>query len=505
MKSSFPIALIILDGFGCRAEKEANGVALAHTPTLDYLCAHYPHTILQASGIYVGLDPNYEGNSEVGHLTLGAGRRIEQIMTRINRDIKTGAFFKNPLLTDALKLCVQKNSTLHIMGLLSDAGDHSNETHLFAYIKAAVEAGVKRIIVHAFLDGRDVYTQSATIYLKRLDAVLQEYPQAQLASLTGRFYAMDRDNHWERIEKAYQLLTTAIQPTFTNWKELLDYYYHQNITDEYIPPTCLIADSYIKPGDGVIFFNTRPDRARELTEAFVNKDFSHFNRPFLPLSFFITPVSYRPDLKTIALYKVDPVYHTLKEELSDDGLTLFSIAETEKYAHVTYFFGGGKETPIKNETQKLIPSLRIEHFDKEPQMSAAQITKTVVATLDHPYNFYLINYANADIVGHTAILDATIKAVECLDEQLKVLYDQIVIKHKGTLYITSDHGNAEYLVNSYSGHTTNPVPFIMVNLAYKDSSETLNLHELADVAPFILENAGLPVPAVMRKKDLSDK
>ena len=505
MKTVHPIALIILDGFGYRAEKESNAIALAHTPTLDYLYAHYPHTTLQASGIFVGLDPNYEGNSEVGHLTIGAGRRIEQIMTRINKDIITGNFFKNPLLNNALQLCVQKNTTLHIMGLLSDSGDHSNEAHLFAYIKAAAQTGIKRIIVHGFLDGRDVPTQSATIYLKRLDAVLQEYPQAQLASLTGRFYAMDRDNHWERIEKAYHLLTTPVQPTFTNWKEVLDHYYHQNFTDEYIPPTCLIANSYIKPGDGVIFFNTRPDRARELTEAFVKKDFSHFNRSFLPLSFFITPINYRPDLKTIALYTLKPITHTLKDELSADGLTIFSIAETEKYAHVTYFFGGGKEAPIKNETQKLIPSLRIDHFDKEPQMSAAEITKAVVATLEHPYNFYLINYANADIVGHTALLDATIKAVECLDEQLKVLYNELVVKHNGTLYITGDHGNAEYLRTSCSGHTTNPVPFIMISNAYKDKNYTLDLHELADIAPFILKNAGLPIPTVMQKNYASDK
>ena len=225
----------------------------------------------------------------------------------------------------------------------------------------------------------------------------------------------------------------------------------------------------------------------------------------MPLSFFITPISYRSDLKTIALYKNESVTHTLKEQLSADGLTLFSIAETEKYAHITYFFGGGKEAPIKNETQKLIPSLRVDHFDKEPQMAAAEITKAIVATLEHPYNFYLINYANADIVGHTANLKATIKAVECLDEQLSVLYDELVIKHNGILYITGDHGNAEYLRTSCSGHTTNPVPFIMVSNTYKDKPYNFDLHELADIAPFILKNAGLPVPAAMQKKDLSDK
>lgn len=499
-----PTMLVILDGFGYSAHKKCNAVYHAKMPYYKQLIEHYPHTLLQAAGTAVGLLDNYSGNSEVGHLTIGSGRKIEQPITLLNTIINDKTFFKNTVLTEKLKVISKKNSTLHLMGLLSDGGVHSHIKDLFAFLDAAQQHDIKHIVVHPFLDGRDVPPQSAAHYLELLTNKLSTIKQGIIGSIHGRFYAMDRDNNWERIQQTYQVLTQEQPLRFHQWQEVLDYYYAKNITDEFIPPTQLDHNAIIKHEDGIIFFNVRPDRARELTACFVDPHFNHFPIKKLKLSFFITPVLFSNELKTDVLIHTPAIHNTLKEVLEHAGKTIFSIAETEKYAHVTYFFTGGKELQLPHEKTILIPSLHPKNYVNQPQMSAPAITQAVLEDLKKdPKDFYLINYANADMVGHSGNLKATIAAVECLDEQIQKLYEQVVLKMKGTLYITADHGNAEEKCDAAgqpkTSHTTNPVPFLMISPETKDKNIELPLKELADLAPFILKNMGLQIPDEMQK------
>ncbi len=502
MNKKSPTALVILDGFGYSTKTQYNAIYHAFTPHFDEWFAHYPHAILQAAGSAVGLLPGYIGNSEVGHMTIGAGRVIDQPIKIIHEAIKNGSFFKNKALIENLKKLAQNGKTLHIMGLLSDAGVHSQIEMLFALLKAAKEHGVRHIVVHAFLDGRDVPPKSAKKYLEELDKKLKKYG-AVLGSVSGRFYAMDRDNNWNRIEKTYRTLTEHQKINFTNWPDVLKHYYAKNITDEFIPPTQLSKNTLIKNGDGIIFFNFRPDRARELTQCFVDPHFNHFKINHIDLAFFITPVSYAKNLATTSLFTMPKITNTLKDVLAQHNKTIFSIAETQKYAHVTYFFNGGREKKEPHETWKLIPSLRIQNYAQAPCMSAPQITAAVLESLKtDPADFYLINYANADMVGHSGNMKATVKAIECLDYQLGKLYDQIINKMNGTMYITADHGNAEDMYDEKihqpkTSHTTNPVPFIMIRQDLQGKSETLPLTQLADIAPFILTNLGIKKPKEM--------
>jgi len=490
-----PVVLVVLDGFGWSEQKEYNAIAQAHKPTFDYLWAHYPHTLLKASGTAVGLPADTPGNSEVGHITLGAGRIIEQPITLINHEIETGNFFHNKLLLDNLNTLVKNKHTLHLIGLVSDGNVHSSITHIYAYIKAALNAGISRIIIHAILDGRDVLPRSAVHYLTALEQFCLQHPAVHIGSIIGRFFAMDRDNNWDRTAQAYESLVHQQPLQFTHWRDALDYYYEQNISDEFIPPIQLILKSIIEQEDGIIFFNVRPDRARQLISAFVDPSFKHFKTNDLQLSFFITPVILDSWKKVTVLYPEKPITKTLKELLSAQGKSIFSIAETEKYAHITYFFGGGKEQPFAYEQQVLVPSLIMKDYIQHPRMSADSITAKVLESLNtNVADFYLINYANADMVGHSGSLPATIAAIECLDEQLKKLYDAVVTNMQGTLYITADHGNAELKYDEKKGqphtaHTTNPVPFIVVKRDLKDKIITLPLKGLADVAPFILQRS----------------
>ncbi len=500
-----PHVLVILDGFGYSPQKEHNAIAQAHTPTYNYLLNHYPHAYLCASGQAVGLLPNRIGNSEVGHKTIGAGRVIKEPITIIHEAIKDHSFFSNQLLLDNLTKLKQAHKNLHIMGLMSDAGVHSHIEHLHAYIECAEKVGIKKIYIHAFLDGRDVAPKSCKNYLEQLEQLIKHHNNVSIGSIHGRFYAMDRDHHWDRIEKSYHVLTSAQSTQFDSWKSAIDAFYAQNITDEFTPPTRLNNQAIIKNGDGVIFYNVRPDRARELTQAFVEPQFTHFPAIHLDLSFFITPVLYADKLPTVALYPQQKINHTLKEVISNAGKTQYAIAESEKYAHVTYFFGGRHEQAFTGETQVLIPSLGIQHYEQEPCMSAVGITHSVIRSLQNkPRDFYLINYANADMVGHSGNIDATIKAIECLDDQLKLLYQQIVETMDGTLYITADHGKAEDMYDEkyhqpQTSHTANKVPFIVINKETKNQNCVLPLTQLSDIAPFILQQMHLPIPEEMKK------
>lgn len=501
MSAIKPVALVILDGFGYRKETDYNAIAQAQTPTIDTLLRTYPHTLLEASGTAVGLLPGYIGNSEVGHLTIGAGRHIVQPATMIHDAIKDNSFFTNPRLEETLQK-LPKTKKLHMIGLLSDGGVHSHIDQLRAYMKETHNTGIKNIIVHPFLDGRDVAPQSAAFYLNKLQHYTEEYGGI-IGSIHGRFYAMDRDNNWERIAQSYYALTQPEPIRFHDWQTALNYYYAHELTDEFIPPTQLTHDGIITDGDGTIFFNFRPDRARELTQSFIDPTFKAFKRPYLKLTFFITPTDYGCGRHTTVLFYQKPITNTLKEVLSQAGKTIFTIAETEKYAHVTYFFNGGKEEAMPTEDRVLIQSIRAKNYIKHPEMSAQKITDAVLESLKtNPHDFYLINYANADMVGHSGDFTATVKAIGYLDAQIKQLFDTIVTKMNGTLSITADHGNAEEKWDFQSNtmrtsHTTNKVPFIMAKQGLEHKKMQLPLHTLADIAPFILTLMGLKIPESM--------
>ena len=487
-----PTALIILDGIGYSKSKKYNAVAHAQTPHLSAWLKEYPHTLLQAAGIAVGLPEGFMGNSEVGHLTMGAGRIIQQPLSIINKAIKDRTFFNNPTLVNNLDKLHKKDGTLHIMGLLSDAGIHSHEDHLYAFLKAAKTHHITHIVVHLFLDGRDSPPRSAIKYLKKLQTYIDKHPDIQIGSIHGRFYAMDRDKNWDRTDKSFAIFSKQQEIGVAGWEHALKAFYKQGISDEFVPPTPMSSQAIIHSGDGIIFFNFRFDRARQLIERLQSLN---------PL-FIITPVPIDNPPTTDFLFSSPDIQHTLLDELANNHKTVFAIAETEKYAHVTYFFSGGRERALPSETRVLIPSIKTKTYVKHPCMSAPKITATVLTSLKNdPQDFYLINYANGDMVGHSGDFDATVKAVECVDTQLGKLYEQIVEKMEGTMYVTADHGNAEVMYDQKSkqpqtAHTTNPVYFIMVKKGIGKTK--LPLAQLADVAPFILKNMGLTVPDEMK-------
>jgi len=500
-----PLVLVVLDGFGFRLEHDHNAVYHAHMPTYDHLFAHYPHALLKASGSAVGLPDNYIGNSEVGHQTIGAGRPIKQIMTRIQDDIADGSYFNNSLLIESLKK-LDKTKKLHIMGLLSDSGVHSHESQFFSTICLAHDLGIKNIVIHPFLDGRDVLPCSAALYLQRLDDVMSKIGAGFIGSLSGRWYAMDRDGNWQRTEKCYKVLTEKQLHKFSNWTDALSYYYDQGITDEFIPPIQFSDESLVEAGDGIIMLNFRADRARQLTFCFVDEHFNKFPVKKMKLAFFVTPVLYSKEVQTTVLYPQEVIHNTLKESLADAGKTMFSIAETEKYAHVTYFFGGGRELPFNGEERILIKSIPVKTYVDHPCMSAAEITESVIASLEGDRkDFYLINYANPDMVGHSGDFEATVKACECVDKQLKKLYEIVVKRLNGVMIITADHGNAEFMYDEksmqpHTSHTTNDVPFIFVKKGYENKKLTYPMKTIADIAPCILKEMNIPVPSEMKER-----
>lgn len=500
-----PTALVILDGFGFSSEQHYNAIYHAHKPNIDYLLDTYPHTLLEASGITVGLPPATVGNSEVGHLTIGTGRIIEQPTTRIDIEIQQGTLASNPVLLKSFRQLKKNKGRLHCMGLLSSGGVHSKQEHLYGFLLAAKSAGISTVFIHTFLDGRDVPPQSAAIYLTQLTEKMDALEIGILGSLHGRFYAMDRDKNWQRTEQSYKVLTAKQEISFETWPDAINFYYQQNITDEFIPPTQLNTNSIIQDNDGIIFFNVRPDRARQITQPFVDNHFDYFATKKISLSFFITPVTYDTHLATQTLLDDVMPANTLNETLCKAGKSIFAIAETEKYAHITYFFNGGKEEALPCETRILIPSLPLKNYREHPEMSAPQITTTVINSLENNrHDFYLINYANTDMVGHSGDFNASSKAVECLDKQIGVLYHEIVQKLDGTLYITGDHGNAEQMFDIQSkqpktAHTCNPVYFIMVKQGLEHKQLPYIMRSLADIAPCILHEMKIAVPQEMTK------
>jgi 2,3-bisphosphoglycerate-independent phosphoglycerate mutase len=497
-------ALVILDGFGYRKSSDYNSVFHGNAIHFNRWLNTYPHVLLQASGTAVGLLPNMIGNSEVGHLTLGAGRIIKQPVTRIHDLITSGELFKNSELIQAFKTIAESQSTLHIMGLLSDAGVHAHEEFLYALITMASHYNLKKIVIHAILDGRDVPPASAALYLSMLEKNIQKYSNCFIGSIHGRFYAMDRDTNWDRTALSYQILTQPQQITFNSWQAALTYYYEQNITDEFVPPTQLNNQVCIQSEDTVLFFNFRPDRIRQLATALLDETI--FPQWFIPIKL-ITATCYNPDFYSFKVRSIcQPPYieNTLLDVLESAGKKIFTIAETEKYAHITYFFNGGREIKRSNETRILIPSVKnVKTYAQVPRMSADLITQAVLKNIaTQASDFYLINYANADMVGHSGDYKATCLAIACLDEQLEKLYTEIVLKRNGILYITSDHGKAEdmwdYSINQpRTAHTSNPIYFLEIN-NHKHNNITLPLTKLSHVAPYILTQADIPVPPEMR-------
>lgn len=493
-----PTALVILDGFGYRTETPGNAIAQAAMPTLDNLKKKYPWVILQASGAAVGLPKGTVGNSEVGHLTIGAGRIIPSDLIRLDDVITKGDLIHNKTLIDNLTTIKNNHSTLHLIGLLSDGKVHSHEDHAHALLRLAAQIGIKKVIIHPILDGRDVSPTSAATYLQRLEDLCNQLGIGIIGSLHGRFYSMDRDHNNDRTQKSFEVFTQKTPILVTTWQQALNESYAQGITDEFFIPVALIPEARIQPGDGVIFFNIRPDRARQLTSCFLEQH---------DLAFFITATRYHNHFKNPVLLEPELIKHTLLDEISSQlpQATMFVIAETEKYAHVTYFFRGLREEKFPNETQVMIPSRKVTSYTKFPEMSAQAITDTVITSLKKdPATFYLINYANADMVGHSGNLEATIKACEVLDEQIEQLYNAIVVEHGGTLFITADHGNAEEKIdtddNPVTAHTTNPVMLLAIGRAFKDSSLNIPADAgLAAVAPLILQHLHASMPAVMRK------
>lgn len=514
--------LIILDGFGFSKNSLGNAIFYAKMPVWRMFLDRYPSKLLNASGTAVGLLDGFIGNSEVGHKTIGAGRIIKSSLKKIHENIHDGSFFTNPILVNKFQQITDGGKSLHLMGLLSDGGVHSHEYQLHALIKLAHQIGLTKVYIHAFLDGRDVPPQSAQTYLERLDKVFSDIGCGKLASLHGRFYAMDRDNNWDRTKISYDVLTQSSQNVPAQfWKSALENSYTQNITDEFFYPTMLNPAGTIQPGDGVVFFNFRPDRARQLTESFINPSFNHFPVKDLAsnLTFFTTFTRYKAEFAQFnndILYEEEQIDHTLLDEIASQKKSgnnrVFIIAETEKYAHVTYFFRGMIDKQLPNETRILIPSLKERNYIKHPEMAAQEITTHLIQSLQqNPAYFYLVNYANADMVGHTGNFDATVKACEILDAQIKKLYEEVVERLDGTLFITADHGNAEEQLDASgkprTAHTQNPVPFVVIKKGITRLHSTTfkkNLG-LANIAATILQSMNLAIPAQMNSEAIFPK
>jgi 2,3-bisphosphoglycerate-independent phosphoglycerate mutase len=519
-----PIMLVILDGFGYAKSPTGNAITQAKMPFWHFLTTNYPSTLLKAAGPDVGLLPGYIGNSEVGHLTLGAGRIVKSALKKFHDAIDDQSFFDNKQINDRFTLLKKTGGSLHLMGLVSDGGVHSHERHLHALITLANNIGIRNVFVHVFTDGRDVPPSSAKTYLDKLDAHCKKINCGTIASISGRFYAMDRDKNWDRIQTTYQMLCTGQPLLQRSWQELLESSYKQKLTDEFIPPTMLKPEGTIKPGDGIFFFNFRPDRARQLAEAFINPQFQPFSNAIntgnKSLSFFASTVRYKDSFslfKNDILFEKELINHTLLDEIAQQFMLepkkVFIIAETEKYAHVTYFFRGMNEIQLENETRTLIPSIKAKDYTATPEMSAPIITNTLVHSLrSDPAYFYLVNYANPDMVGHSGNLDATIKACECVDQQLALLYHEIVERLKGTLIITGDHGNAEQKQDEkgspLTAHTINPVPFVIASKKKSKKTGTLlpfqeePKYGLSHIAPTILKIMGLSIPQEMNQETI---
>ena len=492
-----PTTLIIMDGFGLRHETEGNAVAAAATPRLEQFFQEFAHTELSASGLDVGLPAGQMGNSEVGHTNIGAGRVVFQDLPRISKAIDDGSFFENPAYVRAMDACREHDSSLHLMGLLSDGGVHSHLEHLFALMKMARDRGLEKVYIHAFLDGRDVSPTSGADFVARTVEKCRELGVGKIATVMGRFYAMDRDKRWDRVEAAYDAMVygegAAINPVPV---AAVKNAYANGVTDEFVEPVICDPDGTISDHDSVIFFNFRPDRAREITRAFVDPDFNGFTRQHFPVTFVCT-TEYDATMPNVEVaYPRLSVRNGLGEYLSSMGLTQLRIAETEKYAHVTFFFNGGVETQFPGEDRVLVPSPKVATYDLQPEMSADEVADKCVERIESgAYDVIILNFANCDMVGHTGVFDAAVRAVETVDICVGRVVDA-TMKMGGIAMITADHGNAEVMTqpdgSPMTAHTTNPVPFILCG-----AGTELRKGRLADIAPTILDVMGLAVPEEM--------
>ena len=506
-----PVCLFIMDGYALRNEKNGNAIKIANAGVVNRLMKEYPSTTLGASGRSVGLPDGQMGNSEVGHLNMGAGRVVYQDLTKITKEIEDGDFFKNEELNRVMDAAKKNGKKLHFYGLLSSGGVHSHITHLYALLSMAENKGISDVFVHCFMDGRDVPPSSGIEFIKELQDKMKELGVGKIASVIGRYYAMDRDNRWDRVEKAYNAMTSGIGENASSAVEAVQNSYDKNTSDEFILPTVIYENGkpagLIEKGDSVVFFNFRPDRAREISRAMTEEDFNSFERKsgFLGLDY-VGFTKYDETFKHVGIaFKKQELNNTLGKYLSDKGYTQLRIAETEKYAHVTFFFNGGVEAPEKNEIRDLIPSPKVATYDLKPEMSAYEITDKVLSEIaSDKFDVIILNYANCDMVGHTGVLDAAVKAVKTVEECIDRITKAVLAKG-GSCLVTADHGNADKMIaedgEPFTAHTTNPVPLILVSELYKNAK----LREggvLADIAPTLLTVMGEKIPAEMTGKSL---
>jgi 2,3-bisphosphoglycerate-independent phosphoglycerate mutase len=503
-----PVMLIVLDGWGIGKEYQGNAVYLANTPNFDKLMSRFPNTQLKASGLAVGLPEGQMGNSEVGHLNIGAGRVVYQELTKITKSIEDGDFFNKEEFLKAIENAKNNNSKLHLMGLVSDGGVHSHNTHLYALLELCAREKFDRVYVHAFLDGRDVPPTIGKQHLSELQHKIDEIGVGKIATVSGRYYAMDRDRRWDRTKLAYEAMVLGKGKIDENPIEAVVKSYEEGINDEFIVPTVIVEKgtpvATIDDGDSIIFFNFRPDRARQITRAIVDEEFNGFEREKKVETFFVTMTEYDKTIKNVHIaFKTEIPTNTLGEYISKLGLSQLRIAETEKYAHVTFFFNGGREVPFQNEDRVLIPSPKVATYDLKPEMSAFEVKDEVLNRLNQDkYDFIVLNFANPDMVGHTGKLEAAIKAVETVDTCLGEIVD-LLLKKGGKALITADHGNAEMMIDErdnspITSHTTNKVPLILVG----ETNVRLREGILADIAPTLLDMMGLEKPKEMTGETL---
>lgn len=497
--------LMILDGFGINDKKQGNAIKLANTPNLDKLLKTCPNTKIDASGFAVGLPNGQMGNSEVGHTNIGAGRVVYQDLVKISKDIENKEFYNVKEFNDAIDNAIKNNSSLHLLGLVSDGGVHSHINHLIGLLDLCKKRDFKRVFIHAFMDGRDTSPTSGVSYIQTLEDKIKEIGFGSIATISGRFYAMDRDNRWQRIKKAYDAIVNGISNVCENASLALKESYQNNVTDEFIVPTIIDKKGSIKENDSVIFFNFRSDRARELTRCLVDDDFKEFATKKLNL-YYVCMTEYDKTIPNVHIaYKPENLKNTFGEYISNNGLTQLRIAETEKYAHVTFFFNGGREVKFNGEDRILVPSPKVETYDLKPEMSAYEVCDKVVESINaNKYNSIILNFANTDMVGHTGNLNAAIKAVETVDECIGKIINAIN-KVDGVLLITADHGNCEKMVDDtdkmYTAHTTNLVPLII----YGKGDIKLKEGKLCDIAPTMLDIMNLKKPQEMTGESLIEK
>ena len=508
--SKKPTVLMILDGFGVNENPEANAIAMANTPVIDGLKQNYPNVLGYASGLAVGLPDGQMGNSEVGHMNMGAGRIVYQELTRITKEIEDGTFYENEALKKAFANAKQNNSAVHMYGLVSDGGVHSHNTHIYGLLNMAKKEGVDKVFVHCFLDGRDTSPTSGIEFVRELEEKMKEIGVGKIASLSGRFYAMDRDNRWDRVEKAYQNLTLGNGVAATSATEALQASYDADTTDEFVLPTTIMENgapvALISDGDSIINFNFRPDRAREITRTFCMDDFDGFDRGPKKKVTYICFTEYDVTIpnKEIAFKKVE-LNNTFGEYLAANHMTQARIAETEKYAHVTFFFNGGVEEPNEGEDRILVKSPKVATYDLQPEMSAPEVCdKLCEAIRSQKYDVIIINFANPDMVGHTGVIEAAVKAVEAVDTCVGKAVDALK-EVDGQMFICADHGNCEMMIDYETGepwtaHTTNPVPFILVNADPKYKLDEGG--KLCDIIPTLIELMGMEKPAEMTGRSL---